>query len=118
MYCKQGWVLLIPTAPSGLSVLAKSKILFIIIFNFQGFLVALQVTFPALAQFFLNLYLNPKARRARIIIKKNCAMRSVSNLAVISFIPHPPDQCTKLMNFCGLANLPIRAIFCAVALAR
>ncbi|HBX53247.1 MAG TPA: hypothetical protein DEH02_19485 [Bacteroidales bacterium] len=37
MYCKQGWVLLIPTAPSGLSVLAKSKILFIIIFNFQIF---------------------------------------------------------------------------------
>jgi len=40
---------------------------------------SLLVTFPALAQFFLNLYLNPKARRARIIIKKNCAMRSVTN---------------------------------------
>jgi len=47
---------------------------------------SLLVTVPALAQFFLNLYLNPKARRARIIIKKNCATRSVrgfSNLVIL-----------------------------------
>jgi len=98
--------------------LAENSLISRIVQIFQKPHHSLLVTFPALAQFFLNLYLNPKARRARIIIKKNCAMRSVSNLAVISFIPHPPDQCTKLMNFCGLANLPIRAIFCAVALAR
>jgi len=35
------------------------------------------LTFPALAPFFLTFYLNPKARRARIIIKKKMVLRAV-----------------------------------------